>query len=61
LSSLRADSIVNQDEQLAEVQLRNEQGAWGVRSCVPGQCLPTVGLLPEDLPLALACPGTDLA
>jgi Uma2 family endonuclease len=61
LRSLRAYWILSQDEQRAEVHLRDEHGAWGLHSCEPGDSLPMQGLSAVPLLLSMAYAGTDLA
>ena len=61
LNSLRAYWIISQDEQRAEVHLRDAHGAWGTRLCSAADLLPSQGLLAQDFALASAYAGTDLA
>ena len=61
LPGLRAYWIISQDEQRAELHLRDADGSWGTRLCNAGERLPAPGLLAADFPLAAAYAGTDLA
>ncbi len=61
LPGLRAYWIISQDEQRAELHLRDADGSWGTRLCSAGERLPAPGLLAADFPLAAAYAGTDLA
>ena len=61
LPGLRAYWIISQDEQRAELHLRDADGSWGTRLCGAGERLPAPGLLAADFPLAAAYTGTDLA
>ena len=61
LPGLRAYWIISQDEQRAELHLRDADGSWGMRLCNAGERLPAPGLLAADFPLAAAYIGTDLA
>ncbi len=61
LHSLRAYWIISQDEQRAEVHLRDAHGAWGTRLCSASDLLPSQGLLAQDFALDVAYTGTDLA
>ena len=61
LPGLRAYWIISQDEQRAELHLRDADGSWGTRLCSAGERLPAPGLLAADFALAAAYAGTDLA
>ena len=61
LPGLRAYWIISQDEQRAELHLRDADGSWGTRLCNAGERLPAPGLLVAEFPLAAAYTGTDLA
>ena len=61
LPGLRAYWIISQDEQRAELHLRDADGSWGTRLCSAGERLPAPGLLSADFPLGAAYTGTDLA
>ena len=61
LHSLRAYWIISQDEQRAEVYLRDAHGALGSRLCSAADLLPSQGLLVQDFALASVYNGTDLA
>ena len=52
LHSLRAYWIISQDEQRAEVHLRDAHGAWSIRLCSAADALLSRGVLAQNFALA---------